>query len=164
MTVTADAATGSTFEGWSDACDGTARCSILMDEERSLSASFERERAEPQCVEGAAEDDPACSDEDLDAPPDEDLGAPLDEDLDALDGAPAPAAECADGRDNDGDGLTDTEQDPDCLSGDSESGTSTSPRPTRPQSDCRDGKDNDGDGLTDTAQDPNCLSGSTEAD
>ncbi len=35
---------------------------------------------------------------------------------------PAPTNECTDGRDNDGDGLTDREQDPDCEKGRSESG------------------------------------------
>ena len=164
VTVTADPASGSTFAGWGDSCDGTTRCSIVMDGERSLTARFDSEPDEAVCVEG----DPGCPDADPGAG-DDDLEAP-DEDLDELDDAPVPAAVCADGRDNDRDGLTDSAQDPDCDAG-SESGAgaaagtpaSPPPPPAAPVSDCADGRDNDRDGLTDRAQDPNCLDGKTEA-
>jgi hypothetical protein len=162
VTVTADAASGSTFAGWGDGCDGSASsCTIVLDGERSLSATFDTEPtpaepAEPSCDSGAAED-PACSDADLDAPPDEDLDAPL------------PTADCADGRDNDRDGLTDAAQDPDCSDGGAEAGsaapsgaTAPPPPPPRPANDCADGRDNDRDGLTDRAQDPDCAGGTTE--
>lgn len=107
VTVTAGAASGSTFEGWGDACDGSARCAIVMDGERSLNATFDTEPepaapADPLCDDAGAAEDPACADEDLDAP--------------------LPAADCADGRDNDRDGLTDRAQDPDCLGANTESG------------------------------------------
>ena len=39
-----------------------------------------------------------------------------------------PTGDCNDGRDNDGDGLTDVAQDPDCERG-SEAGSTTSPTP-----------------------------------
>jgi hypothetical protein len=78
---------------------------------------------------------------------------------------PAPPAraknDCSDGRDNDGDGLTDTAQDPDCVAGTSEGGKATGT--ARAPSECRDGKDNDRDGLTDRAQDPGCAADGTEA-
>lgn len=149
LIVTAEAASGSSFEGWGDACDGSGRCSILMHDKRSLSATFDKDSAEPPCEEdGAAVGDPACAEEELDA---------LDEDLD-----PEPVGDCADGRDNDGDGLTDAAQDPDCLEGISESGTATGSG--RPPRDCDDGRDNDRDGLTDRAQDPGCDGDGTEAD
>jgi hypothetical protein len=162
VTVTADAASGSTFEGWGDACDGTARCAIVMDGERSLSATFDTEPdvvapSEPLCDDAGATDDPACSDENLDSPPDEDLDAP------------PPAADCADGRDNDRDGLTDSAQDPECADGGAEAGSAppagatAPPPPPRPANDCADGRDNDRDGLTDRAQDPDCLGASTES-
>lgn len=164
VTVTADAASASTFDGWGDSCDGTTRCSIVMDGERSLTATFDREPDEPLCLEGergCPDADPGASDDDLEAP---------DEDLDELDDAPAPAADCADGRDNDRDGLTDSAQDPDCDRG-SEAGSgaapgtpaSPPPPPAAARGDCADGRDNDRDGLTDRAQDPNCVGGDTEA-
>ena len=162
VSVTADPASGSTFEGWGDSCDGTTRCSIVMDGERSLAARFDSEPDEPLCVEGEPEcedADPAASDDDLEAP---------DEDLDELEDVPVPAADCSDGRDNDRDGLTDSAQDPDCDRG-SEAGSAAAgarvspPPPPAATSDCADGRDNDRDGLTDRAQDPNCVGGSTEA-
>ena len=84
--------------------------------------------------------------------------------------SPAPstggAADCSDGEDNDGDGLTDSAQDPDCENGRTESGARVrAPRsgagPSRAE--CSDGRDNDGDGLIDTAQDPGCEANRTEA-
>jgi List-Bact-rpt repeat protein len=120
VTVTFDAASGSTFEGWGDSCDGQERCAIFMDGARSLSATFESKPAEPvapaepPCDDAASAGDPACADEDLDAPADEDLDAPDD--------APPPVNDCADGRDNDRDGLTDRAQDPDCVGGRTETG------------------------------------------
>ncbi len=55
--------------------------------------------------------------------------------------------ECNDGLDNDGDGWVD-EQDPDCMSGDQETGFGTGT--------CNDGIDNDGNGMTDSL-DPSCI-------
>ena len=157
VTVTATAATGSTFEGWGDSCDGTGSCSFRLDEQRSLTATFAGEASEPS---EAVPPPPAASDEDPDAG-----GGDLDEDLDA-----AAPGDCADNRDNDGDGLTDTEQDPDCAAGNTEAGGVAAPPPPPPpppparaNDDCSDGRDNDGDGLTDTAQDPDCVAGRTES-
>ena len=56
---------------------------------------------------------------------------------------------CADGLDNDGDGLIDHPADPGCSS--SDDGDETDP----PQ--CSDGKDNDGDGLVDFPADKGCA-------
>lgn len=73
---------------------------------------------------------------------------------------PPPATpECTDGRDNDGDGLTDRAQDPNCASGNSEGGTGGT---TSGTSECRDGIDNDGDGKTDRPADPGCDGNATE--
>ncbi len=57
--------------------------------------------------------------------------------------------QCDDGRDNDGDGNVDWQQDPDCHG--QASGTSEAPPPQ-----CSDGLDNDGDGLVDFPLDPGC--------
>lgn len=63
--------------------------------------------------------------------------------------AQAKVFQCQDGKDNDGDGLTDLD-DPGCSSStDDDEGDGTSQ--------CQDGKDNDGDGLTDLT-DPGCSS------
>jgi hypothetical protein len=189
LNVTADAASDSTFEGWGDACSDSARCSFVMDGERSLTATFEDSAAAPQCDEA----DPSCAADDTQAPSDRpatpsDCQDGRDNDGDGLTDAaqdpgcdrgseadssaapntpatpttdtPAPPAatnECADGRDNDGDGLTDRAQDPNCATGTSEGGA------RQARSECRDGRDNDGDGLVDTAQDPGCVRDSTEA-
>jgi hypothetical protein len=89
------------------------------------------------------------------------------------DNRPAPLSDCHDGRDNDGDGLVDAAQDPDCAHGGMEaasaapSTTTTTttnaapPPPPRPTSQCSDGRDNNGDGLIDSA-DPGCAAGNTE--
>ena len=61
----------------------------------------------------------------------------------------APVAICADGQDNDGDGLIDYPADPGCSS--VEDIDETDP----PQ--CSDGKDNDGDGLIDFPADKGCA-------
>jgi hypothetical protein len=151
MTVTADAADGSTFEGWGDACSGTARCSFVMEGERSLAATFDESPTASPC-----DTDPSCDSGDT-ATPSEPPAAPSD---------------CHDGRDNDGDGLTDAAQDPGCDHG-SEADTTGSPTTPPPPSattppapatanECADGRDNDGDGLTDRAQDPNCATGTSE--
>lgn len=163
VTVTADASSGSTFAGWSDACAGTGRCSLRMDTARALDATFDRKPAASLCDDPiAAADDPACAD-DLDAGSEE-----LDPGADDL--APPAVRDCADGRDNDRDGLTDAAQDPDCTTGNAEAGTGAAPGATAPPpptlgpKDCSDGRDNDGDGLTDKAQDPGCDTNGTEAD
>ncbi len=64
---------------------------------------------------------------------------------------PLPAAACADGVDNDGDGLTDYPNDPGCTS--ATDNDETDPVPAQ----CADGVDNDGDGLTDYPNDPGCT-------
>ena len=74
-------------------------------------------------------------------------------------GAPRPAA-CADGLDNDGDGLADYPADPGCASA-TDSDESNAPPP--PPAACQDGRDNDGDGLVDFPSDPGCTS-PTDAD
>lgn len=61
----------------------------------------------------------------------------------------APVSICADGQDNDGDGLVDYPNDPGCSAADD--GDETDP----PQ--CSDGKDNDGDGLVDFPNDKGCT-------
>ena len=65
--------------------------------------------------------------------------------------------ECADGIDNDGDGLVDHGEDLGC---DSETDPSEKrpPTPGRWQLRCDDGVDNDGDGLVDYPSDPGCFS------
>ena len=57
-------------------------------------------------------------------------------------------AECANGRDDDGDGLVDHALDPGCRDGHDPSETA----------DCSDGIDDDGDGLVDFPADPSCAS------
>ena len=163
VTATADALPGSRFAGWGEACSGKGACSFLMDRTRSLSAKFVEEptaTVAPLCDGVAPEDrDPSC-------PPD-DTGTttqPVE-----------PGPDCSDGRDNDNDGLTDTEQDPDCETSGDEAGTATtpevappppgagSPPPSIAPNECTDGRDNDGDGLTDRAQDPDCEKGRSES-
>ena len=165
VTATAEPSSGSTFEGWGGACPGDGRCSFVMDRPRSLSATFTEEpAAEPVC-EGVPpeEQDPTC-------PPD-----PADPDAPTKPVEPGP--DCLDNVDNDDDGLTDTEQDPDCEASGSESGippapnattpapsaTTPSPPPSALPNQCTDGEDNDDDGLTDRAQDPDCEKGRSES-
>lgn len=147
LNVTANAAGDSTFEGWGDACSRAARCSFVMDGERSLTATFDESATGSQCDEA----DPSCGADDTQAPSDR----------------PATASDCQDGRDNDGDGLTDAAQDPGCDRGSEASGSPSTPTPDTPAppsatNECVDGRDNDGDGLTDRAQDPNCATGTSE--
>jgi hypothetical protein len=178
VTVTADAANGSRFEGWNDECTGISRCSFIMDRERSLTATFEGTPTSAQCTDGKDNDgdglvdgqDPGCDRDDTEAP----------------DNRPAPpATDCSDGRDNDSDGLIDSAQDPGCTDGtEADSGATTPPPPPPPtptvatpapptsaqpvppptgQSECHDGIDNDGDGRTDRPADPGCDADGTEA-
>ena len=170
-TLSADADTGSNFDGWSEACSGEGSCSIVMDRGRSVTAAFEsKSAAVSQCEDGRDNDgdgfvdeaDPGCDADDSEAPDNKP--------------APAPASgDCSDGRDNDSDGLVDAAQDPGCESGGSEAdgatpqaamppATTTQPAapPPPPPSECSDGRDNDGDGLIDRAQDPGCAAGGTE--
>lgn len=157
LTVTARAADDSTFTGWGHACRGKRRCSFILDDNRSLTVSFEakvvrpsKKQVKPGC-EGLlpGEINPEC--------PGAGDGA----------GERLTRSDCLDGRDNDGDGLTDAAQDPSCDDGPLESGGSAAPPvpppPSRPAGDCADGRDNDGDGLTDTKQDPDCLEGDSES-
>lgn len=157
VTATAEPAPGSTFEGWGDACSGDARCTFVIDQPRSLSATFTEEPVEePLCEEGvpAEEQDPAC----------------VPDDSDASAGSREPGPDCFDNVDNDDDGLTDIAQDPDCEAGGSEGGSPPSsssaappPPPAALPDQCTDGKDNDKDGLTDRAQDPDCETGRSES-
>lgn len=154
LTVTARPAEDSTFDGWRHACNGDGRCSFVIDDNLSLTVAFEakavkeRKEVKPAC-KGLlpGEVNPECSGD----------GAGDD---------PLTRSDCLDGRDNDGDGLTDAAQDPSCDDGGLESGRAAAPAappPPRPVSDCSDGKDNDSDGLTDTEQDPDCLEGENES-
>ena len=43
VTLTATPATGSTFTGWSGACSGTGTCTVTMDADREITATFARE-------------------------------------------------------------------------------------------------------------------------
>ncbi len=54
---------------------------------------------------------------------------------------------CSDGNDNDGDGLVDHPQDPECVDAQSE----------HERASCQDGIDRDGDGLADFPEDPGCA-------
>lgn len=174
VTVTADAANGSRFEGWEDECTGVSRCSFIMDRERSLTATFEGTPTSAQCADGKDNDgddliddqDPGCNGDDTEAP--DNRAAPAE-----------PATDCDDGRDNDSDGLIDSGQDPGCDDGtEADSGATTAappptptvatpPAPTTTQptsnSECHDGIDNDGDGRTDRPADPGCDADGTEA-
>jgi hypothetical protein len=67
--------------------------------------------------------------------------------------APAPLALCADGIDNDGDGLIDFPADPGCVNADDNDEFNAPP----PAAQCSDGIDNDADGLVDFPADPGCV-------
>lgn len=163
--VTADADVGSRFSGWSEACDGTGGCVFYMDRSREVGVTFDKTEAAKGPIADCDNDEiPDSEDSGCDDPPPAPAGGT----------STTPANDCADGIDNDGDGLKDTAQDPGCDFG-SEAATSA-PRPSDPDDldalpppppapkDCDDGKDNDGDGLIDTEQDPGCDTGGTEAD
>ncbi|HLE97654.1 MAG TPA: S8 family serine peptidase [Candidatus Thermoplasmatota archaeon] len=72
----------------------------------------------------------------------------------AVGAAPPPPAACADGADNDGDGLVDYPADPGCSSASDTDEFNAPPPPAA----CADGADNDGDGLVDYPADPGCSS------
>jgi hypothetical protein len=123
-----------------------------MEGERSLAATFDESATASPC-----DTDPSCDGGDTATPSDR----------------PAVPSDCHDGRDNDGDGLTDAAQDPGCDHGSEADSTgsptppatpstNTPPPPPATTNDCADGRDNDGDGLTDRAQDPNCATGTSE--
>lgn len=165
VVITADAAERSRFTGWGGACTGRDRCTIRMADDTTVTATFDRRLT-------TGEDEP------LDTSPVQ--GGSGDDGV----GGGTLSPDCTDGRDNDGDGLTDAAQDPDCEHG-AESRKPAAPPPPPPPpppattppaatpqppdapglpaDDCSDGRDNDGDGLTDAAQDPNCRAGQTEA-
>ena len=169
VSVAADAADGSRFEGWTDACTGASTCSVFMDRERVITATFEG-AATTQCEDERDNDedgfvdgkDPGCEADNTEAPDDR----------------PEPATDCNDGRDNDSDGLIDTAQDPGCEGDETEadgdeSGASEddpiAPPPLPPPpttvpgvSQCADGVDNDGDGRIDRPADPGCDADGTE--
>lgn len=56
VTLTAGAASGSTFAGWSGACTGTAACTVTMDADHTVRATFDAKASSPgkgpspQCV------------------------------------------------------------------------------------------------------------------
>jgi hypothetical protein len=186
VTLSGHAVPGSRFEGWDDACTGdSARCTFVMDRERSVTATFEgTPSASAQCSDGRDNDgdglvddaDPGCRADATEAPDNR---------------PPTPVGDCHDGRDNDGDGLVDSAQDPGCAADGTEADpgappppTTTTPPPVAPPppppptttttpttaappatpgvSECRDGRDNDGDGLTDRPADPGCDADGTE--
>ena len=50
ITLTASAASGSTFTGWSGACTGTGSCTVLMTQPRSVTATFAPATAVDPCA------------------------------------------------------------------------------------------------------------------
>jgi hypothetical protein len=110
--VTADADIGSTFKGWSDSCDGTTSCAFYMDRSRELGVTFDKTQPKKKPIADCDHDDiPDAQDSGCDDPP----PAPLDDGTGTAANPNASAgADCNDGKDNDGDGLTDTAQDPGC--------------------------------------------------
>lgn len=150
ITVTATPGGGSVFKGWGDTCDGDGSCSFVLDKQRSLTATFALKP--PKRPAAAAPAAPANDD------------VPRSEEEHAAELEAGPDGDCADGYDNDRDGLTDAAQDPECAASGVEAGSVVAPPPAVSQTgECADGRDNDGDGLTDTAQDPDCVSGSSES-
>ncbi len=174
VSVSADAADGSRFEGWTDACTGLSTCAIFMDRERAVTATFEG-TATTQCEDDEDNDDDGFVD-------DKDPGCAKDN-TEAPDNTPT---DCNDGRDNDSDGLVDVDQDPGCdgdateADGDAGAGADPgaagdepiAPPPPPPPpppartvpglSQCSDGIDNDRDDRTDRPSDPGCDADGTE--
>ena len=74
---------------------------------------------------------------------------------------PPPAAQCANGRDDDGDGSVDL-NDPGCSSSSDNSESPDPPTPP-PAAQCANGRDDDGDGDVDL-NDPGCSSGSDNSE
>lgn len=66
-------------------------------------------------------------------------------------GTDTPIAQCGDGVDNDGDGMTDFPDDLGCVS------TEDTSEDSLPSPKCDDGRDNDGDGKADYPADPGCI-------
>ena len=64
---------------------------------------------------------------------------------------PTPLPQCANGQDDDGDGLIDIPLDPGCTSRGDNDETDLRTPPV-----CSNGRDDDGDGLTDYGEDPDC--------
>jgi hypothetical protein len=152
VVVTAVPGPNSTFDGWSNACGGRKGCTFVMDRARTLTVRFATKPAGGDAVCDGNADEPAfCADDD------------------GSGGGPIGGSDCVDGKDNDGDGLTDSAEDPGCAADDTEAdsdpldeGETAPPPPPAAVNNCADGKDNDRDGLTDTAQDPDCTNGTSE--
>ena len=118
LTALATPDEGSVFEKWGDACSGTERCSVFMNRTLTLKATFQPKPLgiDPTCEDGQIERDGKCI---------PDGGA-------VPSGPSEPASDCHDGRDNDGDGLIDAEQDPGCEANSSEVGADAPPDPAAP--------------------------------
>jgi hypothetical protein len=54
VTLTAAAASGSSFAGWTGACSGTATCTVVLDQARAVTARFSRVFTEPTLTPGAS--------------------------------------------------------------------------------------------------------------
>ena len=50
MTLTATAAAGSTFAGWSGACSGSGACTVAMDAAKTATATFNQVQSPPKTV------------------------------------------------------------------------------------------------------------------
>ncbi|HEX2196514.1 MAG TPA: laminin B domain-containing protein [Actinomycetota bacterium] len=104
VTLSAAAAPGSFFSGWSGACAGTGPCTVTMDAARTVAAEFTRQPVPPQ--------PPEATDSDEDGIPDGDDNCPDDPNPDQQDpdedGTGDPCDE-SDDTDSDGDDVPDTE-------------------------------------------------------
>ena len=71
VTLTASAASGSTFSGWSGACSGTGPCNVSMDGARSVTATFNVQQSSPDPEpDPEPEPDPTPDPADSEQPPD----------------------------------------------------------------------------------------------